>query len=79
MAFKSHVSKQLTLDDSFNNASRRVQRVVMNSWAKDFSNVVFPAINGDRCKAFYTDNGASRPTTHANHIVGALLIKEIFG
>ena len=51
----------------------------MNSWAKDFSDVVFPAINGDRFKVLYTDNEASRPTTPANYIVGALLIKEMFG
>lgn len=79
MAFRSHVSEQLTLDDSFNNASKRVQRVVMNSWAKDFSDVVFPAINGDRFKVLYADHEASRPTTPANYIVGALLIKEMFG
>lgn len=79
MAFRSRVSEQLTLDDSFNNASKRVQRVVMNSWAKDFSDVVFPAINGDRFKVLYADHEASRPTTPANYIVGALLIKEMFG
>ena len=79
MAFRPHVSEQLTLDDSFNNASKRAQRVVMNSWAKDFCDVVFPAINGDRFKVLYTDNEASRPTTPANYIVGALLIKEMFG
>lgn len=79
MAFRPHVSEQLTLDDSFNNASKRVQRVVMNSWAKDFCDVLFPAINGDRFKVLYTDNEASRPTTPANYIVGALLIKEMFG
>lgn len=46
MAFRSHVSEQLSLEDSFTNASKRVQRVVMNSRAKDFSDVVFPALNG---------------------------------
>ena len=79
MAFRSHVSEQLSLENSFTNASKRVQRVVMNSWAKDFSDVVFPAINGDKFIVLYTDNEASRPTTPANYIVGALLIKEMFG
>ena len=79
MAFRPHVTEQISLDDSFNNASKRVQRVVMNSWAKDFSEVIFPAINGKRFQVLYKDNEASRPTTPANYIVGALLIKEMFG
>lgn len=79
MAFRSNISEQMSLDDSFNNASKRVQRVVMNSWAKSFADIVFPSINGKRFQVLYKDNEASRPTTPANYIVGALFIKEMFG
>ena len=79
MAFRSNINEQMSLDDSFNNASKRVQRVVMNSWAKNFADVVFPAINGKRFQVLYKDNDASRPTTPANYIIGALFIKEMFG
>ena len=65
MSFRSNISEQMPLDDSFNNASKRVQRVVMNSWAKDFSDYVFPAINGKRFQVLYKDNEAGRPAAPA--------------
>lgn len=47
------------------------------SWAKVFSDEIFPAINEERFRVLYSEN-ASRPNTPVNIIVGALIIKELF-
>ena len=48
------------------------------SWAKDFAEIVFPAINEARFSVLYSENG-SRPNTPVNVIVGSLMLKEYFG
>ncbi len=48
------------------------------SWAKDFAEIVFPAINEGRFSVLYSENG-SRPNTPVNVIVGSLMLKEYFG
>lgn len=79
MAFRAdHGSEQISIFDSFNISSGRVQRIVENSWAKMFADEVFPAINGERFNVLYKDNEASRPSTPANFVIGALLIKDMF-
>ena len=67
------------MDDSFEQLSDRKKKVVLKSWAKGFADVVFPAINSDAFKVLYKDSPASRPATPANYVIGALLIKEMFG
>lgn len=47
------------------------------SWAKIFSDEIFPAIDEERFSVLYSDK-ASRPNTPVNVIVGALIIKELF-
>ncbi|MEI3348832.1 MAG: transposase [Dysosmobacter sp.] len=47
------------------------------SWAKVFSDEIFPAIDEERFRVLYSQN-ASRPNTPVNIIVGALIIKELF-
>ena len=55
-----------------------MQRLVERSWAKDFADCVFPAINEERFAVLYSANG-SRPNTPVNVLVGSLLLKEYFG
>jgi hypothetical protein len=51
---------------------------VENSWAKWFSEYVFPLIDESLFSVLYCeDNG--RPNTPINVIVGALILKELFG
>ena len=45
MSFKVNQSQQLTLDDSFLNLSLRTQKIVMNSWAKDFALIKVQFLN----------------------------------
>lgn len=48
MSFKANQTPQLTLTDSFVNLSPRTQRIVMNSWCKDFADIVFlPLMKSD--------------------------------
>ncbi len=79
MAFRKDTVQQISLDDSFNNASPRVQRIVEKSWARPFADYVYPAINGERFRVLYSDNEATRPGTSPKYVIGALLIKEQFG
>ena len=79
MSFKTNRSQQLTLIDSFINLTSRAQRIVMNSWAKDFADMVFPAIHEERFEDLYSDHKFSRPNTPVNVIVGALILKENSG
>lgn len=79
MAYRSNFSNQISMNDSFELLSDRKKKVVLNSWAKGFAEVVFPAIDSDAFKVLYKDNPASRPATPASFVVGALLIKEMIG
>ena len=79
MAYRSSFSTQLSMDDSSDRLTDRQKNVVLHSWAKGFSEKVFPAIDSNAFKVLYEDNRASRPATPANYMIGALLIKEMFG
>lgn len=48
----------------------------MNSWCRDFTDIVFPAINQERFSVLYSSIKCSRPNTPVNFIVGALMLKE---
>ena len=76
MAFRTNPVQQISIDDSFNRLSPRVQKMIENSWANDFAKIVFPAINEERFSVLYSDAPASRPNTPVNFIVGALMLKE---
>lgn len=79
MSFKVNNYQQLRLDDNFLSLSERVRKLVENSWAKDFADIVFPAINEERFAVLYSDHVFSRPNTPVNFIVGALMLKELNG
>ena len=78
MAFTLNESQQLTLEDSFLNLDERTRKFVIKSWAKDFSEVIFPAINENRFSVLYSNNAASRPNNPVNAIIGSLILKELF-
>ena len=79
MSFKKNDFSQLTLNDSYINATARVRRMVENSWAKDFADKVFPNINEDRFSVLYSGKSTGRPNTPVNLIIGALMLKEQMG
>ena len=56
----------------------REKRVLEKSWAKIFADEIFPAIDEGRFSVLYSENGATRPNTPVNVVVGALIIKELF-
>ena len=41
MSFKPNQNQQITLNDSFINQTPRTQKIIMNSWCKDFADIVF--------------------------------------
>ena len=79
MSFKTNKYQQLTLDDRFLNLSPRTQDIVTKSWAKDFADIVFPAINEERFSVLYSDHKFSMSNTPVNIIIGALMLKENLG
>ncbi|MDR2569631.1 MAG: transposase [Oscillospiraceae bacterium] len=78
MSFRENSSHQLSLTDSFTTLTEREQNALINSWAKVFSDEIFPSIDEKRFSVLYSDKD-SRPNTPVNIIVGALIIKELFG
>lgn len=76
MSFKNNKTQQITLNDSFLNLTARTQKMIQKSWAADFADIVFPAINEERFSVLYSKNSATRPNTPINFIVGALILKE---
>lgn len=78
MAFVSNNSQQMSLTDSTFNLTERERKFLEKSWAKFFSDRIFPAINKDIFSVLYNSK-ASRPNTPVNVIVGALILKEALG
>lgn len=78
MAFVVNDKQQLNLSDSTFNLTTREQKFLDKSWAKIFSEKIFPAIKEEDFSVLYS-NKASRPNTPVNVIVGALILKEILG
>lgn len=77
MSFSPNQYQQLHLDDKFNFLSDREKRILENSWAKGFADIIFPAINEERFAVLYSTNSFSRPNTPVNVVVSALLLKEM--
>ena len=77
MSFRKNESQQISMFDSFTGLTEREQKALNQSWAKVFSEDVFPTIDEDRFSVLYSDK-ASRPNTPVNVIIGALVLKELF-
>ncbi len=81
MSFRKNPAQQLTMCDSVFGVwglTERERRALEGSWAQVFAETVFPAIDESRFEVLYGGR-ASRPSTPVNVVVGALIIKELFG
>lgn len=77
MSFRTNESQQLSFSDTLYGLTPREQKALERSWAKVFSEEIFPFIDEERFSVLYSSK-ASRPNTPVNVIVGAMIIKEIF-
>ena len=68
----------MSIFESTYGLTEREQKALDRSWAKIFAEDVFPHIDEERFSVLYSEK-ASRPNTPVNVIVGALIIKELFG
>lgn len=79
MAFVTNEFQQFKLGDSFISLSERNKNIVLKSWAKTFTDIIFPAINEERFSVLYSQNTATRPNSPTNVTSDAMIIKEIVG
>ncbi len=77
MSFITNESQQLALDDRFLTMNERTKKFVLGSWAKGFSEIIFPSINGKRFALLYSETKGSRPNNPVNAVIGALILKEL--
>lgn len=77
MSFKTNKEQQLTLNDRFLQVNERTKKFVLNSWAKGFSEIIFPAINEERFSVLYSETQGSRPNNPVNAVIGSLMLKEM--
>ena len=78
MAFAANSTQQLSLNDSTFGLTERERSFLEKSWAKVFSEKIFPYISEEDFSVLYS-NKASRPNTPVNVIIGALILKEALG
>ena len=78
MSFRKNDAQQIRFSDSLFGLTEREKKVLEKSWAKVFADEVFPTIDEERFSVLYSDKD-SRPNTPVNIIVGALVLKELFG
>lgn len=79
MSFRMNSSQQITLTDCVGFLSERKQQMLEKSWAGAFSDKIFRNIDEKPFMVLYSENSNSRPNAPVNVIVGALIIKELFG
>lgn len=78
MSFAANQSQQFSLFDATANLTDREKRLLEKSWAKYFAENIFPEIDEAPFSVLYSDR-PSRHNTPVNVIIGALILKEIFG
>ena len=78
MSFRKNDTQQISFSDSLYGLTEREKKALEKSWAKVFADEVFPSINEDRFRVLYSEKD-SRPNTPVNIIIGALVLKELFG
>ena len=72
------LNEQLSLFNSFQGLTGREKKFLDRSWAKYFSEYIFPKIDEQPYAVLYSQKD-SRPNTPVNIQVGALLLKELTG
>ncbi len=78
MSFATNQSQQISLFDATLNLMVREKRLLEKSWAKCFAENIFPKIDEEPFSVLYSDR-PSRHNTPVNVIIGALILKEMFG
>ena len=78
MSFATNQSQQISLFDATLNLTVREKRLLEKSWAKCFAENIFPKIDEEPFFVLYSDR-PSRHNTPVNVIIGALILKEMFG
>ena len=78
MSFRKNSSQQISMFDTTFVLTKREKKALDRSWAKVFAEDIFPQIDEERFAVLYSDK-ASRPNTPINVIIGALVLKELFG
>ena len=78
MSFRKNDAQQMTFSDSLYGLTEREKKALEKSWAKVFADEVFPTIDEERFRVLYSEKD-SRPNTPVNILVGALVLKELFG
>jgi hypothetical protein len=78
MSFAMNDIQQFRFDDSLYHLTDREKRILDKSWAKDFAEVIFPAIDERPFSVLYSDR-PSRSNTAANVLIGSLILKEMLG
>lgn len=78
MSFAMNNVQQLSFDDSLYHLTDREKRNLDKSWAKDFAEIIFPAINEKPFSVLYSDR-PSRTNTAINVLIGSLILKEMLG
>ena len=77
MAFSSNNYQQLSLQDRMLTLNDREREVLNSSWAKNFSETIFPRINEHLFEDLYSRESIS-PSNPVNVTVGALILQEIW-
>lgn len=82
--FRANDTRQITVYDSFLNLPAHIQRLIEKSWAKDFSDVIFPAINEERfsvviyrCRGDEAESRLERTIREAAELKQALETAEL--
>jgi hypothetical protein len=78
MSFVLNGNQQLNFNDKFLNLTERERKILEKSWAKSFSENVFPFIDEKPFSVLYSVSEASRPNTPVNIIIGSMILKEAF-
>lgn len=78
MSFAPNQSQQISFFDATATLTDREKRLLEKSWAKYFAENIFPKIDEAPFSVLYSDR-PSRHNTPVNVIIGALILKEIFG
>ena len=76
--FRKNAYQQMNFDDSVLVMPKYLKKILKNCWAHPFQEYIFPAIDETRFEVLYSDQ-PSRPNSPVNVIIGALILKEIFG
>lgn len=78
MAFSSNDYQQLGLQDRMMTLNDREREVLNSSWARNFSETIFPRINEHLFEDLYSRESIS-PSNPVNVTVGAMILQEIWG